>query len=101
MMEEVKHRKNFIDDLYLKLENPDFEKYLELFSFPSRLRMLLIKRKYSLENEREILSGQMKDEKDKVLNAIIGYRENFEFFKNVGLYKHTDTLIYGVPDSAG
>lgn len=100
MMEELKHRKSFIDDLYLKLENPDFEKYLELFSFPSRLRMLLIKRKYSLENEREVLSAQMKDEKDKVLNAIIHYRECFEFFKKVGLYKPGGT-IYGFPDGMG
>jgi hypothetical protein len=86
-LEELKVRKNFIDDLYLKLPNADYERYLQLFYFPSKLRMLLVKRKFSLESERETLSSQMQEEKDRVLKAIIGYRECFEFFKNVGLYK--------------
>ena len=87
MMEDVKMRKSFIDDLSLKLESQDFEKYLHLFSFPSKLRVLLIKRKFSLENEREVLSAQMAVEKDKVLKSIITFREYFEYFKKVGLYK--------------
>ena len=85
-LDELKVRKNFIDELFLKLENSDYERYLHLFYFPSKLRILLIKRKFSLESEREFLSGQMQEEKDRVLKAIISYRECFEFFKNVGLY---------------
>jgi hypothetical protein len=86
-LEELKVRKNFIDDLSLALLSSDYEKFLHLFSFPMRLRILLVKRKFSLENEREVLSSQMAEEKDRVLKDIIGYRECFEFFKKVGLYK--------------
>jgi len=56
-MDELKARKNFIDELYLRLDDDDYVKYLHLFSFPSMLRLLLIKRKFSLENEREVLSA--------------------------------------------
>ncbi len=77
-MDELKARKNFIDELYLRLDDDDYVKYLHLFSFPSMLRLLLIKRKFSLENEREVLSAQMAEEKDKVLKCIIHYRECFE-----------------------
>lgn len=93
MMEELKLRKAFIDDLRLKLESGDFEKYLHLFSYPSKLRLLLIRRKFSLENEREVLSAQMAQEKDRVLKSIIIFREYFEYFKKVGLYKPGGTLF--------
>jgi|LauGreDrversion4_2_1035121.scaffolds.fasta_scaffold395360_1 hypothetical protein len=86
-LEELKARKNFIDELALPLVSSDFEKLLHLLSFPMRLRILLVKRKFSLENEREVLSSQMAEEKDKVLKAIMTFRESFEFFKKVGLYK--------------
>jgi hypothetical protein len=86
-LEELKSRKNFIDELALPLVSSDFEKLLHLLSFPMRLRILLVKRKFSLENEREVLSSQMAEEKDKVLKAIMTFRESFEFFKKVGLYK--------------
>lgn len=56
-LEELKSRKNFIDDLALALISADYEKFLHLFSFPMRLRILLVKRKFSLENEREVLSS--------------------------------------------
>lgn len=96
-MEELKQRKNFIDDLYLRLDGSDFEKYLHLFSFPSQLRLLLVKRKFSLEKEREFLSAEMAKERDKVLKAIIHYRECFEYFKKVGLYK-PGSKLYGFPN---
>ena len=56
-LEELKSRKNFIDDLALALISADYEKFLHLFSFPMRLRILLVKWKFSLENEREVLSS--------------------------------------------
>lgn len=59
MMVDLRHRKSFMDDLRLKLSGEDFEKYLTLFGFPNKLRILLLKRKFSLENEREVLSAQM------------------------------------------
>ena len=86
-LEELKSRKNFIDDLSIALISSDYEKFLHLFSFPMRLRILLVKRKFSLENEREILSSQMAEEKDRVLKAIMTFRESFEFFKKVGMYR--------------
>ncbi len=92
-MEDLKVRMSFMDRHCLRLESEDFNKYLNLFSFPCRLRLLLIKRKFSLENEREVLSAEMAKEKDRVLNAIIGYRECFEYFKKVGLYKPGSTLF--------
>ena len=96
-MDALKSRKNFIDDLYLKLDSPDFEKYLRLFSFPSQLRLQLVRRKFSLEKEREFLSSEMAKERDKVLKAIIHYRECFEYFKKVGLYKPGGAL-FGFPN---
>jgi|LauGreDrversion4_2_1035121.scaffolds.fasta_scaffold18480_2 hypothetical protein len=95
-MEELKTRKNFIDDLYLRLIDSDYEKYLKLFSFPSRLKILLVKRKFSLESEKDVLSAQMAEEKERVLKAIIHYRECFEYFKKVGLYK-PGSAIFGFP----
>jgi hypothetical protein len=71
----------------LPLISSDYEKFLHIFSMPMRLRILLVKRKFQLENEREVLSSQMAEEKDRVLKAIVAFRDNFEFFKKVGLYK--------------
>lgn len=92
-MAELRQRKSFMDDLRLRLSGEDFERYLTLFGFPNKLRILLIKRKFSLENEREVLSAQMAQEKEKVLKAIVGYREIYEYFKKVGLYKPGGSLF--------
>ncbi len=45
-LEDLKARKNFIDDVALALVSSDYEKFLHLFSFPMRLRILLVKRKF-------------------------------------------------------
>jgi len=55
-LDVIKNRKDFIDTLSLKLVDTDFMKYLNLFSYPNRLRTLLFKRKQNLENERNRLS---------------------------------------------
>lgn len=62
-LDVIKNRKDFIDTLSLKLIDSDFEKYLNLFSYPNRLKTILFKRKQTLENERVRLSEQMNREK--------------------------------------
>jgi hypothetical protein len=44
-LEVVKNRKEFIDTLQLRLTDDDFNKYLKLFSYPSRLKNMLLRRK--------------------------------------------------------
>ena len=84
-LDVIKTRKDFIDTLQLRLLDSDFEKYLKLFSYPNRLRTLLIKRKQSLENERTRLSEQMNREKEKIISEINSFKDNLDFLKNIGL----------------
>ena len=44
-LDVIKNRKDFIDTLSLRLIDSDFEKYLNLFSYPNRLKQILFKRK--------------------------------------------------------
>ena len=55
-LDVIKNRKDFIDTLQLRLLDSDFQKYLNLFSYPNRLKTLLLQRKLDLENERVKLS---------------------------------------------
>jgi len=66
----VKERKEFVDSLQLRLADSDFEKYLQLFSYPSRLRNFLLKRKLQLEERKKELALRMDDEKADIVRQI-------------------------------
>ena len=70
-LELAKNRKEFIDDLYIKLEDEDFLKYLDLLTYPKNLIKFLGVRRTELENERSRLSKMMDQDIKEILKNIV------------------------------
>lgn len=70
-LELAKQRKEFIDSLYITLNNEDFLKYLNLLTYPRNLLKFLEKRRNELENERNRLSKMMDQDRKKIKSMII------------------------------
>lgn len=69
-LDQAKIRKDFIDDLFITLEETDFLKYLNLLTYPKNLLKFLEKRRNELENRRSTLSKMM-DHDIKLINTTI------------------------------
>lgn len=69
-LDQAKIRKDFIDDLFIALEETDFLKYLNLLTYPKNLLKFLEKRRNELENRRSTLSKMM-DHDIKLINTTI------------------------------
>lgn len=72
-LELAKDRKEFIDELYIDLNQPDFMKYLQLLTYPKNLLKFLDNRRNELEGERSRLSKMM-DHDIKQINITIVVR---------------------------
>lgn len=74
-IDQAKQRKDFLDDLFIDLEEEDFSNYLRLLVYPRNLEKLLDKRRAELESERSRLSKMMNQDIEEV-NKNIKVRED-------------------------
>lgn len=70
-LEVAKTRKEFIDELYIKLEETDFLRYLNMLTYPKNLLKFLEKRRTELESERTRLSKMMDQDRKKIKSMIV------------------------------
>ena len=75
-LEQAKIRKDFIDNLFIDLEEPDFLRYLDLLTYPKKLLKFLDKRRSELESERSRLSKMM-DQDIREINVSINVSFTF------------------------
>ena len=70
-LELAKDRKQFIDDLFIPLDETDFTKYLDLLTYPKNLLKFLENRRNELESERSRLSKMMDMDITEINQTII------------------------------
>lgn len=85
-LETAKQRKEFIDELYIKLNEEDFLKYLNLLTYPKNLLKFLDNKRSELENERSRLSKMMDQDRKKIKLMIIELKKELDDFKTQGMY---------------
>jgi hypothetical protein len=69
-LELAKGRKDFIDDLFIHLNDEDFHKYLDLLTYPKKLIKFLDNRRSELEASTTKLRKMM-DEEIREINSNI------------------------------
>ena len=82
-LEQAKIRKDFIDNLFIDLEEPDFLRYLDLLTYPKKLLKFLDKRRSELESERSRLSKMM-DQDIREINVSINVSFTFSLLLELG-----------------
>jgi hypothetical protein len=82
----VKTRKEFLDDLIIRLSIDDFDKFLYLLTYPKKILKILDDRRSELENERNRLSKMMDQDRKQVKSMISKYRKELDEFKEIGMY---------------
>lgn len=70
-LELAKGRKDFIDDLFIYLNEEDFAKYLDLLTYPKKLLKFLDKRRSELEASTTKLRKMMDDEIREINSTIV------------------------------
>lgn len=77
--------KEFLDNLNLKLDQPDFDKYLRMHVYPNDLRRIIQNKNNNIDHERERINTMLQEDIGNVTQMIADCKNVVENLKKMGL----------------
>lgn len=81
----LKSKKDFLDDLRLKLPSDDLMKYYASFMYSRSLQDLIFEKNANVSKERERLQEMLIEDKEDIDGMTRKCREAIDEFQNIGL----------------
>ena len=97
---QLRSRKDFLDDLRLKLPSDDMMKYYASFMYSRSLQDLIFEKNANISRERERLQVKLIEDKEDIDGMTKVCREAIDEFQNIGLQTFEELEASITKDSA-